>query len=249
MLTLPRDVSSRAMMSSIDSASPVMNNRPWISAMVGLMPHRPAMFRHRATNSCSTESRAPCSRPAPAGSGVAGAGCIGIIPCEAACPIVWAALGPIKGSVMGYHVRVKICGVTRVSDVEGAAAAGADAVGLNFHPPSPRSVSAQRAGELLHRLPPFVAAVGVFVRKKLAEAGAFLAELERIRIVQVHGGEPEVVAAFPWYHIPAFQVRDTADLDLIRGYLDASREAGCLPSAILLDGHAPGLTGGTGVTA
>ena len=42
---------------------------------------------------------------------------------------------------MGYHVRVKICGVTHRDDLAAAVEAGADAVGLNFHPPSPRSIT------------------------------------------------------------------------------------------------------------
>ncbi len=57
MLTLPREMPPRrAMMSSMDRASPVKKSRPWISAMVGLTPHRALMRRHRPTNSCSTAS-------------------------------------------------------------------------------------------------------------------------------------------------------------------------------------------------
>ncbi len=40
---------------------------------------------------------------------------------------------------------------------------GADAIGLVFYPPSPRSVSVAQAVELVHDVPPFVSVVGLFV--------------------------------------------------------------------------------------
>ena len=61
------------------------------------------------------------------------------------------------------HVRVKICGVTTPADARHAADAGADAVGLNFYPKSPRYVTPIQARELVRLLGPFVAPVGVFV--------------------------------------------------------------------------------------
>src|SRR5262249_50571117 len=129
------------------------------------------------------------------------------------------------------------------------AACGADAVGLNFHPPSPRSVGPEQARALLAALPPFVSAVGVFVQKRLAELRELLDDLGRIRTVQAHGAEPEGASAAPYHHVPAFQVRDASDLERVEAYLQACREQGALPAALLLDGYAPGLTGGTGQTA
>ena len=43
---------------------------------------------------------------------------------------------------------VKICGLTRASDVKEAVLAGADLLGLNFHPESPRAVSFATAQQL-----------------------------------------------------------------------------------------------------
>ena len=42
-------------------------------------------------------------------------------------------------------VRVKICGVTREEDAELAIGFGADMIGLNFYPPSPRSLTLEQA--------------------------------------------------------------------------------------------------------
>ena len=47
--------------------------------------------------------------------------------------------------------RVKICGITRVSDGVAAAEAGADAIGLVFYPPSPRNVGLTQAAEIVER--------------------------------------------------------------------------------------------------
>jgi len=150
---------------------------------------------------------------------------------------------------MSQRVRVKICGITHPADLAAAVDAGADAVGLNFHPPSPRSVTREVARSLLAELPPFVEAVGVFANRKVHDLRELLVELGRLTTVQVHGGPHEVVAAYPYRFVPAFQVREAADLDVIRRYLDACREASALPAAILVDGHAPGLVGGTGQRA
>jgi phosphoribosylanthranilate isomerase len=150
---------------------------------------------------------------------------------------------------MGQHVRVKVCGVTSAEDAWGAALAGADAVGLNFHPPSPRSVSPEVARDILGSLPPFVEAVGVFVEQPLRAVYQLLHPLGRIHTIQMHGRQRELVDCYPYHFVPAFPVREPADLDALARYLDACRGVDRLPSAILVDGHAPELHGGTGKKA
>ena len=59
--------------------------------------------------------------------------------------------------------RVKICGLTSAEDVAMVSAAGADAVGLNFYAKSPRSLSLEKAFELVKVVPDSVARVGLFV--------------------------------------------------------------------------------------
>lgn len=87
-------------------------------------------------------------------------------------------------------VRVKICGVTRAADARAAAAAGADAVGLNCYPGSRRYVPVAQLAPLAAALPPFVAPVLLFVNAAPAEVAA---ALERVphAILQFHGDEDE----------------------------------------------------------
>jgi len=75
-----------------------------------------------------------------------------------------------------------------------AARAGADAVGMIFHPPAGRNVSLTRAGEILAVLPPFVTPVGLFVDQepnKIREIARSLG----LRHIQLHGNEPPEVVA------------------------------------------------------
>ncbi len=51
-------------------------------------------------------------------------------------------------SLYSMRSRAKICGITRPQDIQSAVAAGADAIGLVFFPPSPRNVSIEQAQQL-----------------------------------------------------------------------------------------------------
>jgi phosphoribosylanthranilate isomerase len=64
---------------------------------------------------------------------------------------------------MPQRTRIKLCGLRRPEDVADAVSAGADAIGLVFYPPSPRSVSLAQAAMLAATTPPFIATVGLFV--------------------------------------------------------------------------------------
>ena len=55
-----------------------------------------------------------------------------------------------------YRTRIKICGLTRVEDVQAAVAAGADAIGFVFYSKSPRYVTPEQAAALIAAVPPFV---------------------------------------------------------------------------------------------
>lgn len=86
------------------------------------------------------------------------------------------------------RTRIKICGLTRVEDVRAAVAAGADAIGFVFYPPSPRAVSIEQARELCAELPPFVTSVGLFVNEEPARVREVLAEVP-LSLLQFHGEE------------------------------------------------------------
>ena len=117
---------------------------------------------------------------------------------------------------MATRVRVKICGVTNEADARQAALLGADAVGINFYPLSPRSVSSEVANFILRELPPFVEAVSVFVDEPLAKVFPLLNQLGRIRTVQMHGPNKEICDAFPYHYIPAFAVKDQQSITSIQ---------------------------------
>jgi phosphoribosylanthranilate isomerase len=151
-------------------------------------------------------------------------------------------------------MRVKICGVTNVEDALRAAALGADAVGLNFHPGSPRCIDLATAAAIVRELPLFTRAVGVFVNKSASELVGFFAPLglhRWIHTIQWHGDNDkrEIGCWWPDEVIAAFQVRDKASLDVISRYLDQCRAVEELPAAILVDAQVPGQHGGTGQTA
>jgi phosphoribosylanthranilate isomerase len=145
-----------------------------------------------------------------------------------------------------HHLRVKVCGVTGPEEARRVAELGADAVGLNFYPASPRYVDPARAAAILRELPPFVEAVGLFVNVPLHEAVARLAPLPRVRCVQWHGEGREPPDGSGYHLIPAFPVRDAAGLAEVTRYLDSCRAVGRLPAAVLVDAHVAGQYGGTG---
>jgi len=142
------------------------------------------------------------------------------------------------------RVRVKIEGLREPATALRIAQMGADAVGLVFAE-SPRWVSPEQARAIVDILPPWVAAVGVFVN---AEASTINRVIERTHIthVQLHGDEPpEIVAQINRPCIKAFRVRDESWLGEVRQWLEALTAPSNL-AAVLLDAYDPNARGGTG---
>ena len=143
--------------------------------------------------------------------------------------------------------RIKICGVTSVEDALLAAVAGADAIGLNFYPKSPRFVEVEQARQIVDSLPKSVRRVGVFVDASVDEIRRAVAELG-LDLAQLHGDEPvELLRALRG--VPVMKAfRAGADLVPIANYLASCHRGGCVPRMLLLDAARTGLYGGTGTT-
>ncbi|MEA3383193.1 MAG: phosphoribosylanthranilate isomerase [Campylobacterota bacterium] len=82
-------------------------------------------------------------------------------------------------------MRVKICGITNLTDALNAIEAGADALGFVFYEKSPRYINPQEAKRIIHQLPPFVQTVGLFVNMPAAQID-FLCKLSTVDIAQIH---------------------------------------------------------------
>ncbi len=100
------------------------------------------------------------------------------------------------------RTRVKICGLKTPADVDAAVAAGVDAVGFVFYPPSPRAVSPSIAASLISRLPAGVDAVGLVVNASDEQFEAIRAAAS-ITLWQFHGDESpqeceRLAAGDPW---------------------------------------------------
>lgn len=145
-------------------------------------------------------------------------------------------------------IRIKICGVTTPEDARFAADAGADAVGLNFYPKSSRFVTPAQAAALVRVLPPFTAPVGVFVGMPLRQVCAVAFQLG-LRGVQTYEEQPPQEDTFPFAHVPAFRVKDAADLEHIRRFVLAATAENRRPAAVLIDSFVAGEMGGTGHVA
>jgi phosphoribosylanthranilate isomerase len=145
-------------------------------------------------------------------------------------------------------VRVKICGLTRVDEAIACAELGADWIGLNFHPASARYVAPEQAAAIVAALPPSVAAVGVFVDRPAPEV-AEAATRAGIRIIQLHGQEPEedLVALRSFEIVRAFRLDRPSSWSRVIDSIARAGALGRLPDAVLIDAYVPGQPGGTGL--
>jgi phosphoribosylanthranilate isomerase len=135
--------------------------------------------------------------------------------------------------------RVKICGVTSVEDALVCVEAGADAIGVNFAPSSPRRVELEVAWQIIAALPAHIVTVGVFVDATEREMRNTITRVG-LGCVQLHGEEPpELVAAFLPHAYKALRVRGREAIAI------AARYPG---EHILLDAYVAGIAGGTGAT-
>jgi len=136
-------------------------------------------------------------------------------------------------------VQVKICGITSLADAMLAAAAGADLLGFNFYPPSPRYVEPRLVREILGELSSAfqITPVGVFVNESAARVREISAQ-SGVSLVQLHGDEsPEFCRELGLRTIKAVRVASAED---------AEKAAGYEVEALLVDSKTP-VFGGSGI--
>lgn len=141
----------------------------------------------------------------------------------------------MKNTVMP---RIKVCGLTRVEDVQVAVAAGVDAIGLVFYPDSPRHVSIEQAAALCRHVPPFVTIVGLFVNASRAQVHRVI-EAVPLNLLQFHGDETaDQCEGFGLPYLRVARVRPGVDLLEFAAQFPSAR-------ALLLDTWTP-VYGGSG---
>jgi phosphoribosylanthranilate isomerase len=129
-------------------------------------------------------------------------------------------------------VRIKICGIVHPDDAAAAVDAGADLIGLNFVPGSPRRLSLDVAEEIASRVAGQVERVAVFQNASWDEIERVTRRVDLERI-QLHGEETE-------------QDVEVLDYPVIKAVRGADREAAeTYPGTLLLLDH-PTRGGGQG---
>lgn len=143
----------------------------------------------------------------------------------------------MKNKVNDLRTRIKVCGITRSQDALDAIAAGADALGFVFYDKSPRFISPADAAEIIKKLPPFVATVGLFVNADQTYIDEVVT-LCGLDVVQLHGDETSFFCDKQRVKvIKALAVSSFEDLVRVTEY-------NC---SVLLDAKAPeGVYGGAG---
>ena len=138
--------------------------------------------------------------------------------------------------------KVKICGITNYDDATVAIDLGADLLGFNFYPKSPRYVTKERAEEIISQLPAFIDTAGVFVNASIDEIHE-TSDVCSLDWVQLHGDEdPEFCRSLLSHNVKtmkAIRVKDQTDIE---------RADQFFTDAILLDAFDPDKYGGTGLT-
>ncbi|MHC4642544.1 MAG: phosphoribosylanthranilate isomerase [Planctomycetota bacterium] len=139
-------------------------------------------------------------------------------------------------------MKVKICGITNYEDAAAALDIGADLLGFNFYPKSPRFVPPEKARQIISKLPGFVDIAGVFVNESIERIHE-IQNICQLDWVQLHGDEDsEFCKQFLSHNVKvlkAIRVKDQEDIKMAEDYFT---------DAILLDAFDPDKYGGTGLS-
>jgi len=136
---------------------------------------------------------------------------------------------------------IKICGITQAQDALQAAELGADAIGVNFYPKSPRAISVANLANLVEGLPERVDVVALFVNPT-AELVREVLGTGVVDLLQFHGEESaDFCEQFEMPYMKVVAVRADSDLKSELAKYQSAKY-------ILLDSFDPILLGGTGKT-
>ncbi len=137
--------------------------------------------------------------------------------------------------------KVKICGITNYEDAEAAVEMGADLLGFNFFPESPRYVTIETVQDIIQKIPAFVNTVGVFVNHSFDNIIQVI-DACQLNWIQLHGDENiDFCSKFKTINVKtmkAIRVKDQEDIKQAQEFHT---------DAILLDAYHHEKYGGTGV--
>jgi phosphoribosylanthranilate isomerase len=136
--------------------------------------------------------------------------------------------------------KIKICGITNVDDAVKAIQLGADLLGFNFYPKSPRYIEPHQAEEIIIKLPAFIYTVGVFVNADAETIRKTAGDL-MLDWAQLHGDESPGFCTqlnnMSAQIMKAVRIKNAKDIEYAKNFA---------ADAILLDAYNPSLYGGTG---
>ncbi len=122
-------------------------------------------------------------------------------------------------------VKIKVCGITNRVDAEKAIELGADALGFNFFPPSPRCITPEKARAILGGLKSMACHVALFVNEPQERVRELLGRCrledgrQAFTSLQFHGEETaEYCRGWGMKIIKAFRVKERASLDAMQGF-------------------------------
>lgn len=146
--------------------------------------------------------------------------------------------------------KIKICGIKTIRDALAAMNAGADLIGFNFYPRSPRYIEVGMCRNIMSvmRQHGRVTCVGVFVNASVAEIRATM-ETCGLSLAQLHGDE--TVEMLDELNGKAFKaIRLSTDFVTdSRMVTDFSEARLGISPVLLIDASVKGVYGGSGVTA
>jgi len=146
--------------------------------------------------------------------------------------------------------KIKICGIKTVDDALAAIDLGADLIGFNFYPKSPRYVEVGMCRNIMSRVRTIGRAtcVGVFVNASVDEVHAIM-DTCGLGLAQLHGDESvEFMESLQEKSFKAIRLPTDSKTDS-RTITDFAEKRHGFEPALLVDAAVKGIYGGSGVTA